>query len=100
MMYSAPAEWADKKPLTVYHKVNNYIEDKATPIVFGWKFHEFWPEWRLSSETLLLGDKDMEWLEKSSLNALLVSWIHIDVDFKSGLCYTARKSGMSMIQTA
>ena len=26
------------------HRVINYIEDKATQIVFGWKFHEFWPE--------------------------------------------------------
>ena len=42
----------------------------------------------------------MEWLEKSSLNALLVSWIHIDVDFKPGLCYIAGKSGTAMIQTA
>ena len=56
--------------------------------------------WWLSSVTLLLGDKDMEWLEKSSLNALLVSWIHIDVDFKPGLCYIAGKSGTAMIQTA
>ena len=46
-------------------------------------------DWWHSPVTLLLGDKDIEWLEKSSLNALLVSLIHIDVDFKSGLCYTA-----------
>ena len=46
-------------------------------------------DWWHSPVTLLLGDKDMEWFEKSSLVALLVSWIHIDVEFKSGLCYTA-----------
>ena len=46
-------------------------------------------DWWHSPVTLLLRDKDMEWLEKSSLVTLLVSWIHIDVDFKSGLCYTA-----------
>ena len=23
------------------HRVNSYIENKATQIVFGWKFHEF-----------------------------------------------------------
>ena len=57
-------------------------------------------DWWHSPVTLLLGDKDMEWLEKSSLNALLVSWIHIDVDFKPGLCYIAGKSGTAMIQTA
>ena len=39
-------------------------------------------DWWHSPVTLLLGDKDMEWLEKSSLVTLLVSWIHIDVDFK------------------
>ena len=46
-------------------------------------------DWLHSPVTLLLGDKDMEWLEQSSLVTLLVSWIHIDIDFKSGLCYTA-----------
>ena len=56
-------------------------------------------DWWHSPVILLLGDKDMEWLEKSSLNALLVSWIHIDVDFKSGPCCTAWKIGTSMIQT-
>ena len=57
-------------------------------------------DWWHSPVTLLLGDKDMEWLEESSLVTLLVSWIHIDDDFKSGLSYTAGKSGTSMIQTA
>ena len=46
-------------------------------------------DWWHSPVTLLLGDKDMEWLEESSLVTLLVSWIHTDVDFKSGLSYTA-----------
>ena len=27
------------------HRVNNYIEEKATQIVFGWKFHEFLAEY-------------------------------------------------------
>ena len=27
------------------HRVMNYIEDKATQILFGWKLHEFWPEY-------------------------------------------------------
>ena len=34
-----------------------------------------------------LGDKDMEWLEESSLVTLLAKWIHTDVDFKLGLSY-------------
>ena len=37
-----------------------------------------------------LGDKDMGWLEESSLVTLLVSWIHTHVDFKSSWeCGTA-----------
>ena len=32
----------------------------------------------------------MEWLEESNLVILLVNWIPTDVDFKSGLCYSAR----------
>ena len=43
-----------------------------------------------SPATLLLGDKDMDWLPESSLITLLVSWIDTDVDFKLGLGYTAR----------
>ena len=50
--------------------------------------HNRWDWWH-SPLALLLGDKDIEWLENSSLITLLVSWIHINVDFKSGLCYTA-----------
>ena len=33
--------------------------------------------------TLLLGVKDMEWLEKSRFFTLQVNWIHSDDDFKS-----------------
>ena len=46
-------------------------------------------DWWHSPVTLLLGDKDMEWLEESNLVTLIVNWIHTDVDFKSGLCYSA-----------
>ena len=38
-------------------------------------------DWWHSLVTLLLGDKDMEWLEEFSLVTLLVSWIYTDVDF-------------------
>ena len=48
-------------------------------------------DWWHNPVTILLGDKDMEWLEKSSLVTLLVNWIHTDVDFKFRLCYTAKK---------
>ena len=50
--------------------------------------HNCW-DWLHSPVTLLLGDRDMEWLEESSLVTLPVSLIHTDVDFMSGLSYTA-----------
>ena len=33
--------------------------------------------------------RQMEWLEESNLVTLIVNWLHTDVDFKSGLCYSA-----------
>ena len=42
-----------------------------------------------SCNPAILEEKDMEWLAESSLVTLLMSWIHTDVDFKSGLSYIA-----------